>query len=236
MGGKTKAAVVAAAALALALGTVAVATAAMTCTLKVTPGVARYGGEVVFTPSINATAFPGDKFDIQQQLSTGVWEKWGEGLAVEDTITPDAAGNSVAEPLTILLDGSLTYPATLRAVYVPKSSKTASAASDPVTLQMIRNARTAVLPTVPRGVRHGVAFWVGAQVTPMSGPGRVQVAVTKMSGGTYGRTQYITLDSEAQGRILVRVPTTGTYRVRMHFLGNAFGARSPIVDRMVVAR
>ncbi|TLM98546.1 MAG: hypothetical protein FDZ75_02120 [Actinobacteria bacterium] len=237
MGGKAKAALVVAASMVAVLSAVGVATAAMTCTLKVEPGAARYGEEVVITPSINATAYPGDKFEIQQHLSTGAWEKWGEGLAVEETMSPDAAGNTAVEPLTILLDGTLKYPAELRAIYQPKSSKTASATSDAVALKLIRNTRTSVVPVVPAVAKHGALFTVGARVLPLCGQGRVAVVAKKVSGGgAYTRSFFITLDDEAQGNASLRLPTAGRYTVQMRFLGNKFGVASPVVSRTVVVR
>lgn len=239
MGGKAKVAIVAAVALALALGSVgaAAAAAAMSCTFKVEPSVARYGQEVVMTPSINATAYPGDKFEIQTKNADGNWEKWGEGLAVEDTITPGATGVAVAEPLTVLLDGSLRYPAQLRSIYLPKSSKTASATSDAVTLSMVRNTRTAVVLDISKIVKKGAKVDLNGQVDPISGVGRVHVTVQKLGGGKkYIRKYKLMTDEDGVIYTSTRLPYAGRYKVQMKFMGNAFGVPSPVATTYVTVR
>lgn len=237
MGGKAKAAIIAAAALALALGSVGAAAAAMSCTFKVEPSVARYGQEVVMTPSINATAYPGDKFEVQAKNSDGAWEKWGEGLAVEDTITPNAAGVVDAEPLTILLDGSLRYPAQLRTIYLPKSSKTASATSDAVTLSMVRNTRTAVVLDISKVVKKGAKVDLNGQVDPVSGVGRVQLTVQKLGGGKkYIKKYKLMTDEDGVIYTSTRLPYAGRYKIQMKFMGNAFGVPSPVATTYVTVR
>jgi hypothetical protein len=237
MGGKAKVAIVAAAALALALGSVGAAAAAMSCTFKVEPPVARYGQEVVMTPSINATAYPGDKFEIQAKNTDGVWEKWGEGLAVEDTMTPGANGMTVAEPLTVLLDSSLRYPAQLRTIYLPKSSKTASATSDPTTLSMVRNTRTAVVMDISKIVKKGAKVDLNGQVDPISGVGRVHVTVQKLGGGKkYIHKYKLMTDEDGVIYASTRLPYAGRYKVQMKFMGNAFGVPSPVATTYVTVR
>ncbi len=235
MGGKTKAALLAAASLTLVLAVAAVASAATRVGFAVSPNKARYGAEVTMTPSIDATAYPGDKFEIEVFTEAGAWEKWGEGLAVEETMTPGTSGIVHAEPLTILLDESLRYPAILRAVYVPKSSSVAPAASDPAVLRLIRNGATKVKPKVPHSARRNKAFYISAAVLPLSGPGRVKVSIKRVgSKSTHSRT--MVTDSEGSATSKVTLKTAGRYTITFKFMSNAFGGASKSVKKYITVK
>ena len=118
MRGRTVSAWLTGVALVGVLAIAATAFAATQVNLKLTTAPTNkgtYGTEIVLQPSMDATAYPGDVIDFQQLLDDGTWEKWGEGLAVEETITPQA-GIVNPDPLYVFIDESLAYPAVLRSV------------------------------------------------------------------------------------------------------------------------
>jgi hypothetical protein len=235
MGGKTRAALLAAAALTLVVAVAAVASAATRVGFTVSPGRAHYGEEVTMTPSIDATAYPGDKFEIQVFTEMGAWEKWGEGLAVEETITPDVSGLAFAEPLTVLLDQSLEYPAILRAVYLPKSSSVATAASDPAVLRLTRNGATKLTAAAPKTAQKGKAFTISAQVLPLSGPGAVKVTVKRI-GSSSRQNRVVQTDDEGYAEGTLTLKTAGRYTITFKFAGNIFGGPSNTVTKRVVVK
>ncbi len=199
------------------------------CAFKATPGSGTYGTDVVLQPSVTTQTVPGDKFDIQQyDLGTQTWEKYGEGLTVEDTGTID--------PLYILVDESLAYPAIFRSVFLPKfSGNTTAAVSDPVVVMMRQHARTAVTISAPKVAARNKTFAVSCTVRPDSGVGKVFMRVRSPQGKVI-RSARLTTDEFGYATTTFRATKPGRYTIEMQWLGNRFGVASAVAAKSVQVR
>jgi len=235
----TKTAVVTVSALAAVLAITVAAyagTATLQGTLKVSPSGGHYDDEITMTPSMNATAYPGDIVDIEYLTSKNTWEKYGESLSVEDTVGPDAvSGLTTVGPLAFVIDGSLQYPAVVRAHFTPKDSAQGTEVSDPVWVRMIKNTRTKVILSAPKTVTHGKQYAIASRVTPNSGVGRISVKVKRLPSGT-PRVYTIETDESGLATFTFIRSNKGRYSITQKFLGNRFGAASPSVTKTIVVK
>jgi hypothetical protein len=208
-------AAVAAVAVAVSAG---LALADVTCTLSAMPSAAHYGQDVVLQPTVTTSTVPGDQFTIQN-LVAGEWVTYGEGLAVEDTDT--------IVPQDIVVDGSITYPATFRTVFKPKSSaNTTAAISDPVTVSLVRNTGVRVRISAPKSMKRNRVYAVSAAVTPVSGEGNLDVKVFKTGRAAALRSYTVMTNEFGEATTKLALKDAGNYRIQMKWRGNVFGASS----------
>jgi len=235
----TKTAVVTVSALAavLALAVAAYAGAGtLQGTLKASPSAGHYDDEITITPSMNTTGYPGDTIDIQYLDENNTWQTYGEALSLEDTTSPDAvSGLPAIGPLAFIVDGSLQYPAVIRAYFVPKASAEGTAASDPVWIRMIKNAHTKVIVTAPKSVTHGKTSVLTSKVTPVSGVGTISVKVKRLPHGPAKSYSVKTDDAGIASFTFVR-SIKGRYSITEKFLGNRFGAASGSTIKTIVVK
>ncbi len=217
-----------------ALGVAATVVASDALTVSVTPKRGVYGTEVTVQPGIAGTVTVGDKIELYTLDANDAWVKYGEGQLVEANEETGAA--PVIEPFYLHLDESLTYPAVLRATYIPKVG--APYNSEPFTLRIIKNTRTRVRISAPAAVKRGANFTTLFEVTPNSGTGRVRVTIRKAAGPgpAFTRTVTLTTDQEGGTEYTTKLPTAGRYTVSAKFLGSSFGAPSPTATRLVTVR
>ncbi len=234
MRGRVKPATLAVAALTFALAAAATVFAADVLTLSVTPKRGVYGTEVTIQPSITGTVTVGDKIDLYVLDADDDWVKYGEGQMVEANEETGAA--PVIEPLFIHLDESLTYPAVMRAQYIPKTGS--SYVSEPFTLRITKNTRTQVKISAPAAVRCNADFTSVLEVVPNSGIGRVRLTIKKIAGpGTaFTRTVTLTTDEEGGVEYTTKLPAAGRYSMTAKFLGNTFGVPSANAVRTITVR
>jgi hypothetical protein len=226
----TKTAVVAVSAIAAVLAvTIAAYAGAGTLqgTLTVSPsGGGHYGDELTISPSMNTTGYPGDTVDLQYLAADNTWQKYGESLSLEETTDPNpATGLTTIGPLAFVLDGSLDYPAVVRAVFVPKASAEGTCASDPIWIRMYKNPRTHVLVSGPNTVKSRVAAVYSGAVTPVSGVGKVRVTVKRLSNGST-KTYLVETDESGIATFSFKQIAKGRYRIYEKFIGNRFGGSS----------
>lgn len=215
---------IAAAALAAVLAFGAVPASAATVSLVAAPGTVHYGEEVALQPSIDTTALPGDKVNIQSFDGTQ-WVTWGEPLRVEETGT--------ISPVYFVADATTPFPAQFRAVYIPAATKSADGTSAAATVSLARWAATRVVintqPRIDRGVRP-----VTLNVVHDCGVGKVDVRIYRRHRLV---TKFVvTTDELGFGSHLVSFAKRGTYRIKARFLGNAYGAASTLAVRTVRVR
>ncbi|MDZ4170348.1 MAG: hypothetical protein U1E26_11950 [Coriobacteriia bacterium] len=236
MRGRMKAAWLTGAALVCMLAVVGTAVAATQVRLSVdvTPKRGTYGTEVVVRPSIDNTVSVGDRIDLFVLDASDAWVKYGEGQVVESHETTGAAPE--IEPLYLGIDESLTYPAVMRAVYIPvASSPNASATSEIFSLRMSRNTRTAVSISTPSAIRKNKSFSTTFMVAPISGVGKVAVKV-KSASGSYSKSMTLTTDDLGNAATTLKLPRAGRYTISAKFLGNTFGVASPMKSRTITVR
>lgn len=237
----TKTAVVAVSAIAavLAVSVAAfAATATLSGTLTVTPlGGGHYGDELTIMPSMNTTAVPGDIVTIQYLDYGNNWMPVGEGLSVEDTMAPDAvSGLTTIGPLAYLIDEELpSYPAIIRAVFIPKSASKGTAVSSPVWIRMSKNLRTKMSISGPGKVTHGKNYTFESRVTPVSGIGTVKVTVERLSNHSK-KVYNVETDSTGITQFNFKQNIKGRYRISERFLGNRFGAASSTAIKTIVVK
>ncbi len=223
--GKSRAVIIGAIAVTVAAVLAVPAFAAVMCTLTATPTTGRYGTEVSVMPSVDTTVKPGDRFQLQT-LEDDEWFDYAEAHSVEET--------GEVLPVSLVLNGEFTYPAQVRAVY---TSKNASATSEPVTLNIVKNSRTAVVITAPKVVSRSRSFTVIAQVAPDSGVGIIRVDRARVGINSGIPADYtITTDDQGLATTTMRFTQKGTYVISMRFLGNQFGAASAVARKTIVVR
>ncbi len=233
MRGSARTAWVAAIACACVLAVTATAFAAGTLRVQVTPKSGVYGTEIVVQPSIEGTVVVGDKVELYALDNEDIWQKYGEGQLVE--ANEETGSAPVIEPLYLHIDDSMSYPAVLRATYVPKTGTAYH--SEPFRIRLVKNTKTAVKITAPASVRAGREFISLFEVLPNSGIGKVRVTIKKVAGaGTFRKTMTLTTDEEGGIEQALKFATAGSYRVSAKFLGNTFGVASPTASRTIVVR
>jgi hypothetical protein len=235
----TKTAVVAVSAIAAVLAVAVAAYAGagtLQGTLKIAPSGGHYGDELTIAPSMNTTAFPGDTVEIQYLAADNTWTSYGEALSFEETTEPDpVSGLTTVGPLAFVVDGSLDYPAVIRAYFKPKKSATGTATSDPVWITMTRNTRTKVAISAPKTVRRGKAHTVESIVLPVSGIGSVRVKVKRLSTGAT-KTMTVKTDESGIASFTFKQSAKGRYVITEKFLGNRFGAASNTATKIIVVK
>lgn len=223
--GKSRTAVIGVIAVAIVAALAVPAFGAVVLTLTASPSTGRYGTEVSLTPSVDTTVTPGGKFQLQV-LEDDEWVDYTEAQSVEET--------GEVLPISLLLNGELTYPAKLRAVYVGKD---ASATSEPVTLGIVKNTRTTLAITAPKVVARNRSFAVSAQVLPDSGVGTIRVDRARVGVNSGIPADYtITTDDQGFATTTMRFTQKGTYVVSMRFVGNQFGASSAVAKKTIVVK
>ena len=235
----TRTAVIAVSAVAAVLAVAVAAYAgagALRGAISVTPSGGHYGDELTIAPSINTTALPGDNVDIQYLAADSTWQKYGESLSVEDTISPDpTTGMATITPLAFVLDESLTYPAVIRAVVTPKNSAEGTCATDPAWITMTKNTSTSVKITGPSSVVHGKAAEILGTVVPVSGIGSIKLTVKRLPAGA--TTSYtVATDESGIGTFSFKRSIKGSYRITEKFLGNKFGPASGVAAKTIVVK
>jgi hypothetical protein len=226
----TKTAVVAVSAIAAVLA-VAIAAYAGAGTLRGTltaspSGSGHYGDELTISPSMNTTGYPGDTVDLQYLAADNTWQKYGESLSLEETTDPNpVTGLTTIGPLQFVLDGSLDYPAVVRAVFVPKASAEGTCASDPIWIRAYKNARTSTFVSGPSVVKANVNAEYLGTVAPVSGAGKMRVTVQRLPSGAK-QTYTVETDESGIAAFNFKHGLKGRYRIWMKFLGNQFGAAS----------
>ncbi len=187
-----------------------------------------YGTEVDLTPQVTTQTVPGDKYDVQI-LNRGVWETYGEGLAVEETDT--------VVPQSITIDQGLAYPAYLRTVFKPKSTGNATESISPTTtIDLLRYEVTRVALGGTSSMRAGRTASYGARVVPLCGPGRLRYEVRNARTGAVVKSGTVSASDLGVASLKVKVSKRGTYRVNMRWLGNSFGATSAWATKVLVVR
>lgn len=217
-----------------ALGAAATVVAADALTVSVTPKRGVYGTEVTVQPSIAGTVTVGDKIELYALDADDAWVKYGEGQLVEANEETGAA--PVIEPFFLHLDESLTYPAVLRATYIPKVGTPYN--SEPFRLHIVKNNRTRVNISAPASVKRGASFTTLFEVLPNSGVGRVRVTIKKVAGPgpAFNRTLTLATDEEGGAEHTTKLSSAGRYSVTAKFLGNTFGAPSATATRVITVR
>jgi hypothetical protein len=235
----TKTAVVAVSAIAAVLAVAVAAYAGagtLQGTLKIAPSGGHYGDELTIAPSMNTTAFPGDTVEIQYLAADNTWTSYGEKLSVEETTSPDATSQmTTIGPLALILDGSLDYPAVVRAIFTPKNSAEGTTASDPVWITMTRNTRTKVAIDAPKTAKRRKAYVVESTVLPVSGIGAVRVKVKRLSTGAT-RSMTVQTDDSGIASFTFKQSAKGRYLITEKFLGNRFGAASSTAAKIIVVK
>lgn len=205
-------------------------------TLSVSPSGGHYGDEITISPSMNTTAYPGDAVDIQYLAADNTWQKYGEGLSVEDTTSPSLeSGLTTIGPLSFIVDESLSYPAVLRAYFTPKDSAEGTAASSPVWLKLYKNTRTVVKIAAPASATHGRRYVFTGSVLPISGVGTISATVKRVSS-TYTYRYRRATDDSGIATFNFTPKIAGRYVITEKFLGNRFGVPSAVATRIIVVK
>ena len=211
-------------------------TATLQGTLTVSPSGGHFGDELTIAPSMNTTGYPGDVVDIQYLADDNTWQKYGESLSLEDTTDPDpVSGRTTIGPLAFIVDDSLTYPAVLRAVFMPKNSAEGTCASDPVWLRVYQYTHTTVNMSGPSKASPGRHYTITGTVSPLSGVGTVRVTLRKLVKGAPTLRYDILTDDEGVALYTFARPK-GRYLVTERFLGNQFGAASGVASKIIVVK
>lgn len=210
--------------------------------LFVAPSEGYYGQDIMLMPQVNTetkvSPGPGlraDKFEFQVN-NNGKWEKFEDQL-VEETGTVD--------PLMLVFDDSLTYPAEIRALFY-RSSRDATgvvgyellATSEPVTIDRLRHIASRVSIVAPNKAESGKAFTTSYVVKPLSGIGKVKVTVAREFRGRFipVTTKMLTTDEMGEADLRISLSRPGTYRITASFAGNAWAGASPNANRFVTVR
>jgi hypothetical protein len=206
-------------------------------TLTVSPsGGGHYGDELTIAPSMNTTGYPGDTVDLQYLAADNTWQKYGESLSIEDTTDPDpVSGLTTIGPLAFVVDGSLDYPAVVRAYFKPKAGAEGTAVSDPVWIRMYKNARTSMLVSGASVAKAGISYEYLGTVAPVSGIGTVRVTVKRLSNG-FTKTYLVETDESGIATFNFKQRIKGRYRISEKFLGNQFGAASGTSVKTIVVK
>ena len=206
-------------------------------TLAISPtSSGHYGDEFTITPSMNTTAFPGDTVDIQYLAADNTWVKYGESLSIEDTTDPDpVSGITTITPLAFVLDESLSYPAVVRAYFVPHNSAEGTTASNPVWIRMKKNTHTAVKITGDFHIMHATTNEYLGTVAPVSGIGSIKVTVKRLATGAT-KSYIIATDESGIGTFNFKPAKAGRYRISEKFLGNQFGVASATAAKTVTVK
>jgi hypothetical protein len=230
-------------ALALAAAVVVVAAVApaianddtVTARLYVGPAEGYFGQDCVMMPQVSVVALPKEKFEFQIN-NRGTWEKYEEQL-VEETGTID--------PLAIVFDDSIKYPAEFRVLYL-KPSKDASgnaiflerAASDTETIDIQRHSVSKTLITAPKTAKRGKAFNAAFRVTPLAGAGAIKMTVQRKVGSRWKSVKSVKLKSDESSEVStsLKLATAGTYRISAKFAGNRWAPASATASKLVKVR
>ena len=227
MRGRVLRAVAAVGLAALVFGAV-VAPAIATDTISLQPSATtvHYGNELDLQPSVTATpVVPGDKVTLQI-IQGGDWVTYGEGITVEDT-------NTIV-PQSIFVNEEVAWPATFRALWIPKSGVgSVVATSAQVTVTMARNTHTKVAIGAPKTVRaKGASF--AFTVSPICAESLVKIWVVNSHGKTVTSTKILT-DEFGHGSRTLKFGKAGRFTVLAQFLGNVWGRSSPVTAKAVTA-
>jgi hypothetical protein len=205
---------------------VAPAMATDTITLAPSATTVRYGSDLDLQPSVTAAlVVPGDKITLQI-IQGGDWVTYGEGLQVEDTDT--------IVPQSIFVNEEVAWPATFRALWIPKSGGgSVVATSDAVTVSMARYTKTKVTIGAPKTVRaRGASF--AFTVSPVCAESLVKIWVVNSHGKTVTSTKILT-DEFGHGSRTIKFGKAGKYKVEAQFLGNVWGKASTVSVKTVTA-
>ena len=202
------------------------AAAAVTIDLQPSATTVHYGNELNLQPSVDTTpVVPGDKVTLQIMQGSD-WVTYGEGLTVEDTDT--------IVPQSIFVNEEVSWPATFRALWLPKSGGgSVVATSAQVTVAAARNTHVRVSISAPKTVRaKGTSF--GFTVSPDCSASLVKITVVNSHGKTVSTTKILT-DETGVGSRKIKFPKAGRYTVLAQFLGNYWGKSSPVTAKAVTA-
>jgi hypothetical protein len=239
---RVRAALAVAAVALLATAGIAWADTGVLVTLFGGPSAGYYGQDIVLMPQVNTETkvAPGsglkpDKFEFQID-NKGTWEKYDDQL-VEETGTVD--------PLMLVFDDSVKYPADFRVLYY-RSSKDASgvvdyalqATSDPITIERLRHAVSKVVIAAPKKVGKGKSFTTSYAVKPLSGVGKVKVTVARKSAGRFVKvsSKTLTTDEMSSADLRLKYKKAGTYRITATFTGNSWAKASSSATRIVTVK
>jgi hypothetical protein len=187
-----------------------------------------YGTAVDLTPQVTTQTVPGDKYDVQM-LNKGVWETYGEGLAVEET---DTVGVQ-----TVPIDENLAYPAYFRIVFKPKSSGgTTESISPTTTIEALRFEEVRVSLVGTSSMKAGRTASIGARVVPLCGPGKAQYVVKNVRTGRTVKSGTANVSDLGATLLKLKLNSRGTYRVQMRWMGNRFGVTSSWTARLLTVR
>lgn len=187
-----------------------------------------YGTEVDLTPQVTTQTVPGDSY-VVQLLTKGVWETYGEGLAVEET---DTVGVQ-----TVTVDQNLTYPAHFRLVFKPKSSGGATESISPTTtIEALHFDAVHVSLAGTSAMKAGRTASISARVLPLCGPGKAQYVVKNVRTGRTVKSGTANVSDLGTASLKLKLNSRGTYRVQMRWVGNRFGGTSPWTARLLTVR
>lgn len=207
------------------------------------PSAGYYGQDCMLLPQVNTETkvVPGsglkaDLFEFQIKNSTGEWEKYEDQL-VEETGTVD--------PLMLVFDDSVKYPADFRTLFYRQSkdaSGTASyvlqSTSEPVTVERLKHGVSKVSITAPKRAKKNASFTTSYAVKPLSGAGKVKVTVERQAGSKYVKvsSKTITVDEMSEADLKLKLKKAGRYRINAKFAGNGWAVASPLATRIVTVK
>lgn len=243
MGVRARMAVVIAAVALLATAAVAWANGATVVTLFSGPSAGYYGQDCMLLPQVNTETqvMPGsglkaDLFEFQIKNSKGVWEKYEDQL-VEETGTVD--------PLMLVFDDSVKYPADFRVLFYRQSkdaSGTASyvlqSTSEPISVERLKHRVSKVSITAPKKAKKNASFTTSYVVKPLSGAGKVKVTVERKSGKKYVKvsSKTIVVDEMSEADLKLKLKKAGTYRIKAKFAGNGWAVASPVATKTLTVK
>lgn len=215
-------------------------------TYDVSLGITRtsgtYGQEFDLTPSTPATdPIVGDTYTLQALQPDGItWANFGEGLKVDETGTVIPQSLSVDESFLPWYWGKTWHPIQFKVVYKTARSKDASGvvisnvSTENVSFTVQRASKVNLVASVPSKVKHGKAFTIAGWTAPNVGRGITTITVVRPNGAS--RTYRIAADDSGYAALRANLKSVGDYKVKLHWLGNAFGPGSKTVTKVVKVR
>lgn len=219
-------------------------------TFTVSVGISRtsgtYGQEFVITPTLIGTeTVVGDTYSIQALQPDGVsWASFGEGLQVDDTGTLVPQYVVTDETFLPWCVNGIWQPTQFKVIYKTPRSKDAGGTQlsydsavegfPTVPFQVKRLSKVKLTPSLPKLVKHGHAFTIAGFTSPDAGMGNVAFSISRKGFRTLNYK--VPADESGYASITGKLKRTGTYAVRLRWLGNSFGPASATITKHVTVK